>query len=155
MNTTEYPYRVRVAHPSDEEEIMTLCKRLHSENAIFPMDDDKVLFHLRKAFHRDGSIMGVIGQSGSIEGMIYMSLSSFWYAKRQHWEEYFVYTPPEYRKSKNAQDLLKFAKWCSESTDTPLLTGVISDHRMDGKVRLYQRQLGEPKGAFFFYDSKK
>ena len=151
---TSYPTRVRIATPEDEEEAMSLCRDLHKENGIFSFSDDKVLATLRKAFNREGGILGVIGERGNIESMIYMLFGEFWYSSDPHIEELFNYTAPEYRKSKNAVDLINFAKWCAENSNMYLVIGVMSDHRTAGKVRLYQRVLSEPIGAFFLYPKK-
>lgn len=150
-----YPGRVRIADGRDEEELMSLCRQLYQENALFSMSDDKVRAMLRKAFNREGGILGVIGKPGSFEAMIYMLVSTFWYSDEPVLEELFTYVRPEHRKSKNAIELMDFAKWCAESSNFPLLIGVMSNERTAGKVRLYQRKLGEPIGAFFFYKKSK
>jgi hypothetical protein len=36
--------------------------------------------------------------------------------------------------------------------EMPLLIGVLSNHRTEAKVRLYERQFGKPTGAFFLYN---
>ena len=36
----------------------------------------------------------------------------------------------------------------------PLLIGVLSNKRTEGKIRLYERQLGKPSGAFFLYGAR-
>ena len=146
-----YPGRVSIGQQKDEEEIMDLCRQLHLENGLFEMNEDKVRGMLRKAFNREGGILGVIGESGKIEGMIYLLLSSFWYSDEPHWEELLVFIQPKYRKSRNAVELIKFAKWAADTSGIPLLIGVISNERTAGKVRLYQRQFSQPIGNFFFY----
>jgi hypothetical protein len=150
-----YPGRVRIAEQKDEEELMTLCRNLSSENAMFEVNDDKVRAMLRKAFNREGGVLGAIGEPGKIEGMIYMLVSTFWYSDQPHLEELFAYVVPEYRKSKNAVELMKFAKWCSDQSGFPLVIGVISNERTEGKVRLYQRQFSKPIGNFFWYKKAK
>lgn len=151
----EYPTRVRIADHRDENEIMELCRRLHTENGIFTMDEGKVLSTLRKAFNRDGGVLGVIGERGMIEAMIYIAFGEFWYSTDTHLEEYFSYVAPEHRKSKDALELVQFAKWCAETSNMYLVIGIMSDHRTAGKVKLYQRVLDEPIGAFFLYPKKK
>ena len=146
-----YPGRVHIAEPRDEEELMGLCRDLYSENGMFPLNEDKVRAMLRKAFNREGGVLGVIGESGKIEGMIYMMVSTFWYSDQPHLEELFAYVVPEYRKTKNAKELMKFAKWCSDQSGFPLIIGVISNERTEGKVRLYQREFSKPVGNFFYY----
>ena len=146
-----YPGRVRIVGREDEEEVMTLCRDLHEENGIFALDEDKVRGMLRRAFDREGGILGAIGPSGNIQGLIYMLVSTFWYSDDPHLEELFMYVVPEFRKSRNAIELMHFAKWCSQQSGFPLLIGVISNERTEGKVRLYQRQFDKPLGNFFFY----
>lgn len=153
-----YPGRVRIADPCDEEEIMGLCMQLHEENGIFPVNKDKVRAMLRRAFERDGGVLGAIGESGKIEALIFMLVSTFWYSDQHHLEELFSYVHPDYRKSRNAVDLMGFAKWCSDQSGFPLVIGVISNERTEEKVRLYQRQFDKPMGNFFLYlarDAKK
>ena len=149
-----YPGRVRIADRSEEAEVMRLCRMLWEENGIFSMNDDKVRATLRRAFDREGGILGVIGDPGKLEAMIYMLVSAFWYSDDPHLEELFAFTVPEYRRSRNAIDLLNFAKWCSEQSGYPLLIGIISNERTAAKVRLYQRQLNAPIGNFFLYGQK-
>ena len=146
-----YPGRVRIVGQEDEEEVMGLCRDLHDENGIFTLDENKVRAMLRRAFTRDGGILGAIGPSGSIEGLIYMLVSTFWYSEQPHLEELFMYVAPQFRKTRNAIELMHFAKWCSEQSGFPLIIGVISNERTEGKVRLYQRQFDKPLGNFFFY----
>lgn len=146
-----FPGRVRIAQKSDEEEVMELCRELHRENGIFAMNEDKVRAMLRKAFDRQGGLLGVIGEPGKIEGMIFMYLSSFWYSDDPHWEEILNFVRQPHRKSKDALELLDFARWAADSSNIPLLIGVISNERTAGKVRLYQRKFDAPIGNFFFY----
>ena len=149
-----YPGRVRIADRKDEEELMDMCRELHRENGIFPMNEDKVRAMLHKAFDRQGGIIGVIGELGKIEGIIYAMISTFWYSDTPHIEELFNFCRPQYRKSNNAHDLIEFAKWCSDQSGMPLLIGVISNERTAAKVRLYQRRLNQPIGSFFLYNSE-
>ena len=106
---------------------MALCRDLHEENGIFELNEDKVRIMLHKAFKREGGILGAIGPSGSIEGLIYMLVSTFWYSDSPHLEELFLYVSPPFRgKTRNAIELIQFAKWCSEQSGFPLLIGIIS-----------------------------
>lgn len=146
---------VRMAVPADANGMMGLCHLLHSENALFPVDDDLLRITLGRALcHHDG-ILGVIGpEGGELEGAIYLLISRFWYSRHHHLEELFSYVHPEHRKSPHAKSLINFAKQCSDTLSLPLNIGVLSDERMEAKVRLYQRQLGKPRGAFFFWNEK-
>lgn len=142
---------VKIAAPEDEEEIMELCRQLHEENAMFAMNDAKVRAMLRRAFDRQGGILGKIGET-SIEGVVYLSMGTAWYSDDPYLEEVFLYVRPECRRSKNAIMLMQFAKWCADSANISLLIGVLSTQRTQGKVRLYQREFSQPAGNFFLYN---
>jgi len=146
-----YKGRVRIIGRDEEENVMELCRKLHNENGIFQMNDLKVRMMLDRAFNKQGGILAGIGEKGKLEGLIYLLLSSFWYTNDSHWEEIFLYVAPEYRKSRNAVELLKFAKWCAEETGFPLFIGILSDHSTARKEALYERQLCKSKGRFFIY----
>lgn len=133
---------------------MEICRALHEENGLFTMSDDKVLGMLRKAFKKQGAIIGVLGPPGHIEGAIYLAISDYWYSNDWHLSELFSFVLPQYRKSNNAKELITFAKRCSDEIRIPLVIGVISNERTEGKVRLYQRQLDKPAGAFFVYGAR-
>ena len=150
----DYPKRVRLGQPVDEEELMELCRGLHAENGIFPLNEQKVRDALHRAFEQKGGILGVVGPAGAIEGLIYMVLSTFWYSDTTHLEELFLYVKPEYRKTPDARDLMRFAKWCADQTGFRLVIGVLTNERVAGKIRLYQREFANPAGNFFIYEAQ-
>jgi hypothetical protein len=147
------PYKgpVRIADASYEGEIMRLAELIHKENGFFNMDRGMVRSMLYRAFDRQGGIMGVIGTPNNVESMIYMLLSNFWYTADPHWEELWNYVAPEYRHTTHCVEQIRFAKWCSIESKIPLLIGVISNKRTEGKARLYRRVLGDPVGSFFMW----
>jgi hypothetical protein len=140
IKSTQRPNRVRIADPSEEGSVMDMCRELHAENGIFKMSEEKVGGLLKRAFTRQGGILGVIGQPGKLEGMIYLLMSTMWYSDDTCWEELYTYVRPQYRKSRDALDLLHFAKWAAEQSGFPLFIGVISNEQTQQKVNMYQRQ---------------
>jgi GNAT superfamily N-acetyltransferase len=98
-------------------------------------------------------IIGVVGRTGSLEAMVFLLIGQFWYSTHHHIEELLVFVDPEHRKSKHAQAIIEWMKEQVEKTGLPLMTGIMSTHRTEAKVRLYSRML--PKvGAFFFLTPK-
>jgi len=153
---TIYSGKARIIDRSEEEDVIRLCKMLWQENGIFQMNDEKVRSMLNRAFDRQGGILAGIGSKGKLEGLLFLILSNFWYTEDSHWEELFLYVAPEYRKSRNAVELLKFAKWCVEESGFPLFIGILSNHTTERKEMLYERQLKQtPNGKFFVYTGKK
>ena len=147
---------VRVASVSDEPEIMLLLNQMHSEGGIMPLDQMEASAMFHRAFNRQGGILGVIGEPGDIKAMIYLLMSRFWYSRAYHLEELFNFVRPDMRKSKEnyAQRMIEFAKDCAIEIGLPLTIGVLTNPRMEGKVRLYQRSLGVPAGAWFVFNAK-
>jgi hypothetical protein len=145
---------VRLATKKDEDELMGLCKELHEDNGLFSFNEDMVRGMLGRAFERRGGIIGAIDHDGKIAGCIYLLLSNFWYSQDHHLEELFSYIRPPFRKSSYATDLIVFAEHCAKTLSIPLVIGVLTSKRMEAKVRLYSRKLGNPAGAFFVVNSK-
>jgi GNAT superfamily N-acetyltransferase len=152
-----YTGKVRIIGPDELDNVMELCHLLHKENGIFTMDDSKVKAMFDKSFNKQGGILAGIGPKGKLEGLMYLLLSSFWYSNDPQWEELFLYVTPEHRRTRNAVELLNFAKWCADQTNFPLVIGILSNSPTERKEALYERQLKpeEIKGRFFIYTKKK
>lgn len=148
-------HAVDLATRADEADLMEMCRLLHAENGLFPIDEDMVRAMLWRAFDGQGGIIGVIrGTDTPIEGVIYILISRFWYSTQTHLEELFNFVHPDHRQPPGrAGALIEFAKECASRLAIPLVIGVVSNERTEAKVRLYQRKLGPPAGAFFLYSA--
>jgi hypothetical protein len=144
--------QVRLATEADEEEIVRLMAMMVSESGLMPFDEATARAMIARAFHRQGGVLGVIGEVGNIKAMIFLLISKFWYTEAYHLEELFNFVRPDHRKTDYAKQMIAFAKRCSDNVKLPLIIGVLTNERMEGKVRLYRRNLGYPAGAFFVYN---
>lgn len=144
---------VRIATKSDETEILRLLHLMHEEGGLLPLNEECAKQTFDRAFYRRGGIIGVIGEPGNIKAAIYLLITRFWYTLDNHLEEIFNFVHPEHRKSDYAKRLIAFAKECSDEIGIPLMIGVLTNHRLESKVRLYRRSLGNPAGAFFVYNA--
>lgn len=142
-----YSGKVRIIERDEIDSVMQLCRELHDENGIFKMEDSKVRTMLDRAFDKQGGILAGIGAKGKLEGLMLIMLSNFWYTSECHWEEIFLYVLQEHRKTRNAVELIKFAKWCAEQTPYPLFIGIMPNAASQRKVHLYDRQLNSDMGA--------
>ncbi len=146
---------VRIATRDDESQIIDLLHVMHFENGMMPLDEQCAREFFSRAFDRKGGIIGVIGDSKDIKAAIYLLLTRFWYTSAMHIEECFNFVRPDARKNKStnhyAPSLIRFAKRCADEIKVPLVIGVLTNNRMEAKVRLYRRSLGVPAGAFFVY----
>lgn len=158
------PSTVRVAGPDEFESVWSLMLLSYEENAVFPLDEPKARWHLRRAVcpneipPGDQGIrgaVGVIGVKGSLEGLCFLTIGSFWYSSALHLEEFMVFVHPDHRKTGHAKALLDWMETQVNETGLPLMTGVFSESpRNAAKCRLYQRKF--PKlGEFFYLKPKK
>ena len=143
---------VRLGVEADIPQLLELGRMLHTENALMPLSEDRILSAIWRAIRQDRAMIGVIGPVGAIQGGIYLTVGQFWYTDKPHLEELFSYVAPRFRKSKNAKALIEFAKQSAKRLDVPLLIGIISNNRTEAKIRLYERQLGKHSGAYFLYN---
>lgn len=147
---------VRVATPDDLDGIMRLAHLVWNENGVHDLDNGKVLQQLWPALVRDNAICGVIGPvGGELTGVILLRVATTWYGTSRHLEEMVVFTSPDHRtKGRRASKLCEFAKKAADELGLPLHISVLSSHRTETKVKLYERKFGEPAGAFFLYQAK-
>jgi hypothetical protein len=145
---------VRLAQPEEVHEIMAEALRACSENGFANASQIKVLEQVWCGLNLDNGLVGVIGEPGKLEGGILLRITDVWYSDDKVLEERAIFIPPEYRgvKGGRARRLCEFAKRAAKTMEMPLLIGVLSNHRTEAKVRLYERQFGKPTGAFFLYN---
>lgn len=154
---TSTPSVVRPAGPDDHKEIWRLFLMGHNENGMFTLAPDKVEFFLQRVLYPDlipdgdlgpRGVIGVIGPVGALEGLVFLTIGTYWYSHDKHLEEFLVYVDPECRQSGHAHALVQWMKDQVEATKMPLMTGIVSNHRTEAKCRLYRRML--PKVGEFF-----
>lgn len=145
--------KIRTADLSDADEIIEIARDLYAENGSFSKDEELAIPIIRQNLSGDG-VTGVIGEKGKIEGIIFLHIAKMWYSDEPILEEFFAYVRPPYRNSKNAQNLIKFAKRQSDRLGINLRMCIVSRIETERKIQLYKRLLGEPCGAFFLYRSQ-
>ena len=150
---------VRSALPEDKEEIWRLFLMAHRENGIFKLDPVKVEHLMNRAIYADNippwdsgprGHIGVIGEHGKLEAIVFLLIGQFWYSSDMQLEELLVFVDPECRKSDHAKSIIDWMKKTANTLGIPLLTGIISKDRTAAKIRLYDRYL--PRiGAFYLF----
>jgi hypothetical protein len=149
--------KVRIGTPADVDEVMRLAMLGSEENGFVESDPACLLGEIWPALNRNHGIMGVIGKPGEkAEGAVLLRVGKMWYSHQQVLEEKAIFIDPDFRNAKGgrARMLVEFSKQAADMLKLPLIIGVLSNHRTEGKVRLYQRQFGPPSGAFFLYGAK-
>lgn len=147
--------KIRLGIPADEEAMLDLALRAWEENGINDVNPEKMLGMIRPALYLWQGLVGIIGEPGKkIEGAVLLRLSQMWYSDSWMLEEKAIFVDPAFRSAKGgrARKLCEFSKKVADDLNIPLIIGVLSSHRTEAKVRLYERQFGPPAGAFFLYN---
>ena len=147
---------VRVATPEEVHDVMAGAMEACAENGFVNVNQVKLLGQIWDALNLNNGIVGVIGEPGKLEGGILLRVTEMWYSDDRILEEKALFIHPEYRSAKGgrARRLCEFAKRAANQLEMPLLIGVLSNNRTVAKIRMYERQFGEPNGAFFLYNGR-
>ena len=154
---SEQELKVWVGRPEDVDDIMELAMAACEENGFVQPNPIKLLNEIWPALNRDKGIVGIVGVPGEKpHGAILLRVGELWYSNEPILEEKAVFSSPDYRAAKGgrARKLCEFGKKVADELGTPLTIGVLSNHRTEGKIRMYQRIFGEPSGAYFLYGSR-
>lgn len=153
----EEPLQIRLATTDDMTEVMRLAVTACEENAFIGATQELLAQEIWPALNQDHGLCPVIGRPGGpIEGLALLRIGAMWYSPQTVVEERCVFIYPQFRSAKGgrARKLCEYSKHVADGLGIPLLIGILSNTRTEGKVRMYKRIFGEPAGAFFLYGAK-
>jgi hypothetical protein len=145
---------IRIGTPDDIDEIMAVAMQATEENGFLEASPEKLVREIYPALCQDHGIVGLIGpKDGSIEGIVVLRIGEMWYSDVPVVEEKAIFIHPEFRSAKGgrARRLCAFSKKVADTLGIPLIIGVLSNHRTEAKIRMYEREFGKPSGALFLY----
>jgi hypothetical protein len=148
---------IRVGVPEDIHGVMALAMAACEENGFVDPNPKKLLNEIWSALNLDHGLMGVIGpKGGKLEGAVLLRIGAMWYSDSEVLEEKAIFVDPHQRSAKGgrARRLCEYSKQVADTLKIPLIIGVLSNHRTEAKIRLYERQFGKPSGAFFLYNAR-
>lgn len=148
---------IRIGTPNDVDDVMELAMQACDENAFVQPNPKRLLEDIWPALNLDRGLLGIIGEEGGKpQGVVLLRIGKMWYSDQDVVEEKAIFIHPEYRSAKGgrARKLCEFSKKIADGLKIPLIIGVLSNSRTEGKIRLYERQFGKPTGAFFLYGAK-
>ena len=148
---------VRIGGPEDVHPMMQLALQACVESGFLDPNPQKLLAEIWPALNLDHGLVGIIQDGGGqLEGAILLRVGPMWYSDANVLEERAIFIHPEFRNAKGgrARRLCEFSKRAADTLEVPLMIGVLSNHRTEAKVRLYERQFGKPSGAFFLYNAR-
>jgi hypothetical protein len=146
--------KVWVGTPEDVYDIMELALAACNENGFVQPNPERLLGEIWPALNRDKGIVGIVGVPGQKpQGAILLRIGNIWYSDEAILEERAVFIHPDFRavKGGRARKLCEFGKKVADELGIPLTIGVLSNHRTEGKIRMYERIFGKASGAYFLY----
>ena len=148
---------IRLATPDDLDDVMRLAITACEENGFLNASTELLVKEIYPALCQDHGLCPVIGKpGGDIEGLALLRIGAMWYSHATVVEERAIFIYPEFRSAKGgrARRLCEYSKHVADTLGIPLLIGILSNTRTEGKVRMYKRIFGEPAGAFFLYGAR-
>ena len=143
---------VRTGTPEDIISMMDLALSANEENGLFEPSAPKLLGEIWSSLNLHHGIVGIIGKPGeTLQAACLLRAEAMWYSDKMCLIERGIYVAPEFRAAKGgrASKLADFAIEASVKLGMPLVIGVLSNQRTEGKVKLYERKFGKPAGAYW------
>lgn len=163
--TSEKPQNIRFCEEKDRDRLLAFVREGHDESAMFSLSEAKVRAVISHAINppRDENggvnhlvMIGIIDapDKDTIAASLAIEYTQPWYSEDWVLYELWNNVRPAYRKSTYANDLIKFGKWLSDSTNRPLGMQIYTTDRLEPKIALYRRKMPQV-GALFVYNMNK
>lgn len=149
--------QIRLATTADMDEVMRLAYMACEDNGFLDYSPELLAKEIYPALIQDHGLFAVIGPpQGAIEGFVLLRIGTMFYSTQKCLEEKCLWVHPDHRSAGGgrAKKLIDFTKKAADRLGLPLIIGIMTSKRTASKVRLYQREFGEPAGAFFLYGAK-
>ena len=145
---------VRTGNPADIHPVMKQALAACEENSLTTVNPTKLLGEVWASLNLDNGIMGLIG-TDPIEAGILLRVEALFYSDEKCLLERAIFVNSDYRKGGSRAKLLcEWAKGAANDLGLPLVIGILTSQRVEAKIRLYERQFGEPSGAYWIYGAK-
>lgn len=142
---------VRTGNPADVHPLMRVALMACEENSLTKVNPSKLLGEVWASLNLDRGIVGVIG-TDPIEAAILLRVEPLFYSDDLCLLERAIFVNPDYRRGGGRAKLLcEWAKNAAQELSMPLVIGILSSQRVEAKIRLYERQFGEPSGAYWVW----
>jgi hypothetical protein len=152
---------VRLAGPEDEGALFDLLMAYKATDAFygFSVDDARVGEHIQAGTRGRGGLHGVIDapdKPGVMAGSIGMVWDRWWFSSEWGLAQLWLFIRPEYRAGTHYADEL--VTWAKErraemeaAAGQPIVMAnvVISEERLDAKLRFWEKHSGKMIGAIF------
>lgn len=156
---TEKPPSVRMAVEEDEAAVLELLVLWWNEHAkeIAPIAVDQMLEDIQTGTRQRLGFVGVVDGPDGVPVACIVMVPARWSFSRQWFiREVYTFVHPEHRRSRHAEDLVQFAKWCADEWTRQfgyriyLVVSVLTHDRIAPKIRFFRRFITQ-MGAGFMY----
>lgn len=138
---------LRAASVTDEDAIVDLLRIMHREAPAGTWSETKVRTAVRDCLATGAVILSLSNEVPV--GTLGLCAASWWWSDDAILQEKWVFVHPQHRRAPHARALLEMARSIAKGARLPLLAGVTSGIRTEGKVKLFIRTFGAPIGASF------
>jgi GNAT superfamily N-acetyltransferase len=143
------PLVLRRAVAEDLPELLHLGEVMHREIHYGAYAPAKVEAMISDVLLRGVVYVSLLEGSRTIGGTVGLVVEQPWWSEDWQIADRWLFVRPECRREGHARPLLRAAVAFAEAMRLPLLMSHIGP-RARGKMRLLQRELGEPVGGIFF-----
>jgi hypothetical protein len=152
---------VRGAEPKDEAALFELLGELRRLNNTFgfEVDDKRIVEHIHMGTRGPGGSHGVIDapdKPGVLAGSVGMVYDRWWFSSQWGLAQIWLFVRPEYRAGTHyADELVEWSKKIRADLEAasghpvPMANAVISEERLEAKLRFWQKHSGQMIGAVF------
>lgn len=138
---------IRRATADDADALMGLLVEMHREAPFGSFSAEKVADAVAQVMDR-----GIVFLSLHHDRPVAtcgLEVTQPWWSSDWQVAERWVFVHPEHRRAPHARGLLRAAKGWAAQMQLPAVFGVFTGTRVEPKVRLFSRELGDPVGAIF------
>jgi hypothetical protein len=128
--------------------LMDATRAAHEENGQHQISVDKCAKIVWRGVTKQQALMAVIGDPLLVKAFISLEIDPVYYSEDYNIFERILFVRKEFRRHNHAARLIRYAKHVSDEMGMDLMVGIISDHRLEAKARLYERELA--KGGVWF-----
>ena len=148
------PLGLRLAQQGDEGRLFDIFFRAYRENGFGGIDTDIVRMVIGMACKHEKYVIGLIDGSTEIEAVLGLQLEKSWYGDEDSWgwKDLMFYVRPEYRKTRHAIKLFRFASWWEKHIRMPVLLSIFPCEDLEGKEHLFGRYAKRAGGLYLVGD---
>jgi N-acetylglutamate synthase-like GNAT family acetyltransferase len=131
--------RIRFASAKDVPTIMALLRVMHAEIGMASLNEAKVAKKIRDVLER--GVICLALADGRPVGTCALEFSQMWYSDDVHLAETWFFVHPDYRQSRNAARLMRFANEIGRQMQLPVLMGVVTTKETERKMHFFDRYM--------------